>query len=88
MADKKYTAESIKVRSSYNLAADSFSPSQLANEIANQKEGFTITYKTDERDAIAASWPQNIDDSRAREDWGWSHNYGTKELVAEMLEHI
>jgi nucleoside-diphosphate-sugar epimerase len=81
-------ADQIKVRSSYNLAADSFSPAQLAEEIANQKEGFTISYKPDERDVIAASWPQTIDDSRAREDWGWSHKYGTKELVAEMLEHI
>lgn len=81
-------AESVKVRSSYNLAADSFSPAQLAEEIANQKEGFTISYKPDERDVIAASWPQTIDDSRARADWGWSHKYGTKELVAEMLEHI
>ena len=80
--------ESIKVRSSYNLAADSFSPEQLAKEIAEQKEGFTISYKTDERDAIAASWPQSIDDSRAREDWGWKHKYGTTELVTEMLEHI
>ena len=81
-------AEEIKVRSSYNLAADSFSPSQLAEEIAKQKEGFTITYAPDERDEIAASWPQSINDSRAREDWGWSHKYGTKALVKEMLEHI
>lgn len=81
-------AEQIKVRSSYNLAADSFSPSELASEIAAQKEGFTITYSPDERDVIASSWPQSIDDSHAREDWGWKHTYGTKELVTEMLEHI
>jgi nucleoside-diphosphate-sugar epimerase len=81
-------AEQIKVRSSYNLAADSFSPAELANEIAAQKEGFTISYTPDERDAIASSWPKSIDDSRAREDWGWKHTYGTKELVTEMLEHI
>jgi nucleoside-diphosphate-sugar epimerase len=81
-------AENIKVRSSYNLAADSFSPASLAKEIANQQEGFTITYAPDERDAIAASWPQSIDDSSARSDWGWKHTYGTKELVKEMLDHI
>ena len=81
-------AEKIKIRSSYNLAADSFSPAQLATEIAKQKEGFTISYNPDERDAIAASWPQSIDDSRAREDWGWKHTYGTEELVTEMLDHI
>ncbi|MFT4754147.1 MAG: nucleoside-diphosphate-sugar epimerase [Salibacteraceae bacterium] len=81
-------SEKIKVRSSYNLAADSFSPAELATEIAAHKEGFTITYKTDERDAIAASWPQSIDDSTARADWGWKHTYGTKTLVTEMLAHI
>jgi len=81
-------ASSIKVRSSYNLAGDSFSPAQLAEEIANQKEGFSITYTPDERDVIAASWPQSIDDSKARADWGWAHKYGTKELVTEMLAHI
>lgn len=79
---------SIKIRSSYNLAAESFSPAELAKEIANQQEGFTISYKPDERDAIAASWPQSIDDSRAREDWGWVNKHGTKELVTEMLAHI
>lgn len=81
-------SENIKVRSSYNLSAASFSPAELANEIAEQKEGFTITYKPDERDAIAASWPQSIDDAPARADWGWKHQYGTTELVTEMLAHI
>lgn len=81
-------AEQIKVRSSYNLAADSFSPDQLAKEIAAQKEDFTISYAPDERDAIAASWPQSIDDSKSRTDWGWKHTYGIKELVTEMLAHI
>lgn len=81
-------ASQVKVRSSYNLAAASFSPAQLAKEIANQKEGFTMAYAPDERDAIAASWPQSIDDSRARADWGWKHTFGTKALVTEMLEHI
>jgi nucleoside-diphosphate-sugar epimerase len=73
-------AEKIKVRSSYNLAADSFSPAELAIEIEKQKEGFTITYAIDERDAIAASWPQSINDDCARKDWGWKHTYGTTEL--------
>ena len=80
--------ENIKIRSSYNLSAASFSPANLAEEIANQKEGFTITYTPDERDAIAASWPQSINDDEARCDWGWEHKFGTKELVKEMLAHI
>jgi nucleoside-diphosphate-sugar epimerase len=81
-------AEKIKIRSSYNLAATSFSPAELAEEIARQQPGFTISYAPDSRDAIAASWPKSIDDQRAREDWGWTHRFGTTELVKEMLEHI
>ena len=80
--------EKIKVRSSYNIAGSSFSPADLAEEIAKQKPGFTITYKPDERDLIAASWPRSINDANARADWGWKNKYGTKELVNEMLEHI
>lgn len=81
-------AENIKIRSSYNLSAASFSPAELAEEIAQQQDGFSISYQPDERDRIAASWPQSINDSEARKDWGWEHKYGTKELVTEMLEHI
>jgi nucleoside-diphosphate-sugar epimerase len=81
-------SENIKIRSSYNLSAASFSPSELAKEITSQKEGFTISYNPDERDTIASSWPQSINDNQARNDWGWEHKYGTKELVTEMLEHI
>ena len=62
--------EKIKVRSSYNIAGSSFSPADLAEEIAKQKPGFTITYKPDERDLIAASWPRSINDANARADWG------------------
>lgn len=80
--------EKVKIRSSYNLSGASFSPAELALEIAAQKPGFEISYKPDERDAIAASWPQSIDDKEARADWGWKNKFGTKELVTEMLAHI
>lgn len=81
-------SQKIKVRSSYNLTADSFSPQQIADEITLHKKGFKITYSPDQRDVIAASWPKSIDDHYARRDWGWTHKYGLKELVAEMLLHV
>ena len=76
--------ESLKHRTSYNLAALSFSPSELAVEIQKHKPEFTITYKPDYRQEIADSWPKNIDDSCAREEWGWSHDYNIEAMVDDM----
>src|SRR6476660_2378910 len=81
-------AEQIKVRTSYNLGAMSFSPKEIAESIAQHKPGFTIDYKPDYRQAIADSWPQSIDDSSARKDWGWKHEYDLPRMVEEMIENI
>jgi len=81
-------AEDIKVRSSYNLAAMSFTPKELANEIKKQLPEFEISYEPDFRQAIANSWPGSIDDSEARKDWNWDHEYDLKKLTKAMLEGL
>lgn len=80
--------EKIKIRTSYNLAAISFSAEELANEISKYVKGLNVTYKPDKRQKIADSWPRIIDDSTAREDWGWSHDYDLQKLVKIMLEKL
>lgn len=81
-------AEQIKIRSSYNLAAMSFTPTQIAAEIQKHIPDFTISYAPDFRQKIADSWPASIDDSRAREDWGWNHHFALDNMTVDMLEHL
>ncbi len=81
-------AEKIKIRSSYNLAAMSFTPAQIALEIKKHIPNFEITYKPDFRQKIADSWPASIDDYYAREDWGWKHEFGIEKMTLEMLENL
>lgn len=81
-------AEKIKVRSSYNLSAMSFTPKELAQNIKEELPNFEISYKPDFRQDIADSWPSSIDDVSAREDWGWKHKYDLKELTQAMLEGL
>jgi hypothetical protein len=81
-------AEQIKIRSSYNLAAMSFGPEEIAAAIQKYIPDFTITYKIDSRQQIAESWPAVIDDSRAREDWGWKPNYDLDKMTVDMLENL
>lgn len=81
-------AEKISVRTSYNVAAISFSPKEIAACIKNHIPGFEITYKPDSRQAIANSWPQSIDDSVARCDWNWKHEYDLGKITADMLVNL
>ena len=81
-------SEKITIRSSYNLAAMSFTPKQLAEKIQNYLPNFKIDYQIDFRQNIADSWPQSIDDSYARRDWGWKEFYDLDKLVQNMLENI
>ncbi|HEY3249519.1 MAG TPA: NAD-dependent epimerase, partial [Ignavibacteria bacterium] len=81
-------AAKISVRSSYNLSAISFSPKDIACEIKKHIPEFEISYHPDFRQQIADSWPQTIDDSVARKDWGWKHEYDLKAMTNVMLEEI
>ncbi|WP_177761623.1 NAD-dependent epimerase/dehydratase family protein [Flavobacterium sp. I3-2] len=80
--------EDVKIRSSYNLSAMSFTPKELAACIAEEQKDFSITYEPDFRQAIADSWPSSIDDSQARKDWGWSHDFDMKKMTKTMLENL
>ncbi len=81
-------AAKITVRSSYNLAAISFSPKEIAAEIRKYVPGFSMTYRTDYRQQIAESWPRSIDDSRARTDWRWKHEYNLPGMVEDMMKNL
>lgn len=80
--------EHIKIRSSYNLAAFSFTPEQVFKSIKTQLPEFSMTYKPDFRQAIADSWPSSIDDSFARKDWNWKHEYDLELMTKEMLKQL
>ena len=81
-------AEKIRIRTSYNVAAMSFSPADIAEEISKHLPGFSISYKPDYRQQIANSWPQSIDDSVARADWGWTEDYGLERMTADMFRNL
>ncbi len=81
-------AEKVKIRSSYNISSMSFCPAQVAATIKKHIPEFTITYNPDSRQAIADSWPKSIDDSRARKDWGWQHQFGLEEMTKDILENL
>jgi len=81
-------AASLSIRSSYNLAGISFAPEEIAAAIKKQIPDFEISYDPDFRQAIADSWPSSIDDSRARSDWGWKHEYDLDRMTETMLHHL
>lgn len=81
-------ANDIKIRTSYNLAAISFTPAQIASEIKRIIPNFTISYKPDFRQKIADSWPQIIDDSEARKDWNWEHKFDLAMMTKDIISNL
>jgi nucleoside-diphosphate-sugar epimerase len=81
-------AETLTVRTSYNLAGISFTPAEIAAEIQRHVPGFSINYQPDFRQAIADSWPQSIDDQIARRDWNWKPKFDLSLMTQDMLHHL
>ena len=78
----------IRNRMSYNLAAISFTPKEIAQEVKKHVPELEVTYEPDFRQKIADSWPKVINDSAARKDWGWNHKFGLAEMTKVMLENL
>jgi len=81
-------ADKISIRTSYNISGMSFSPKEIGDEIQKHIPEFTISYKPDYRQKIANSWPQSIDDSVARKDWGWNEEYDLPAMTTDMLQNL
>jgi nucleoside-diphosphate-sugar epimerase len=81
-------AEKITVRSGYNVAGISFSPKELTQQIQKYIPDFQITYEPDFRQAIADSWPQSIDDTVARHDWGLKNTFDIERMTQLMLSEV
>ncbi|MFB6086765.1 MAG: NAD-dependent epimerase/dehydratase family protein [Halodesulfurarchaeum sp.] len=80
--------EALEYPCSYNVGALSFTPTELTAAIREHLPDFEAHYEPDERQQIADSWPNAVDDSAAREDWGWEHTYDLETMTQDMLEHL
>jgi nucleoside-diphosphate-sugar epimerase len=77
----------LKHRNAFNVTAMSFDPEIIAAEIKKSIPEFTIDYEVDSvKQAIAESWPDNMDDSAAREEWGWEPEYDLARMTKDMIE--
>ncbi|MFN7278708.1 MAG: NAD-dependent epimerase/dehydratase family protein [bacterium] len=81
-------ADRVRVRTSYNISAMSFSPAEIGAEVGRHVDGFQMDYAPDYRQSIADSWPRSIDDSVARSDWGWKHEYDLPDMAADMISNL
>ena len=83
-----YERKKLSINSSYNISGISFTPKEIASCIKRTYPNFSISYKPDFRNEIALSWPSSIDDSYARKDWNWSHQFNLEKITSQMLEGI
>ncbi len=81
-------ASKITVRTSYNIAAMSFSPKEITNAIRQYIPEFETSYLPDYRQAIADSWPQSIDDIVAKKDWNWKPEFDLQKMTRDMLMNL
>ena len=76
-------------RNAFNVTATNFTPEELAAEIKKHIPEFEISYEVDPvRQAIADSWPNSLDDSAARQEWGWSPSYDLEAMTKDMLDQL
>lgn len=78
----------LTVRTSYNIAAFSFSAEELATAIQQHRPEFEVEYEPDDRQQIADTWPHSIDDTPARTDWGWTPEYDLAATTEDMINHL
>ncbi len=81
-------AENISIRTAYNISGMSFSPREIAESIQTHLPDFNMLYKADSRQAIADSWPQSIDDTVAKKDWGWKPQYDLQKMTDDMFNNL
>lgn len=81
-------ADKIKVRSSYNITAMSFAPEDITKSIQQYIPDFKASYSPDFRQNIADSWPDSIDDSAARKEWGWKENFDLDKMSRIILKEL
>ena len=75
-------------RVGYNIKGISFTAGELADKIAERIPGFTCDFIPDFRQKVADSWPDDVDDEAARNEWGWEANYDLGRMVDEMISNI
>jgi len=81
-------ADQVKIRSSYNVSGFSFTPAELVASIRKTYPDFGATYDPDKRQQIADSWPNSIDDSEARKDWGWKPSFSIDEMSEDIIKNL
>lgn len=86
--DLMVTPREVLTRCTYNVTAMTFAPAHLHACIRAHYPDFQVTYAADFRQDIANTWPQSIDDSLARRDWGWHEDYNLEAMTEDMLRQL